>query len=107
MLCHRASIDLTNTLLDEHIDCWNVVEKQYEEVEYVAAKITKLVVMSYDSICLMCCLGGMFCHRSLSAIFRKKIGKPKEEIENLNGFEYMYLSDLTVAIFLVIILHIH
>jgi hypothetical protein len=23
-----------------------------------------------------------------------KLGKPKEEIGNLNGFEYMYLSDL-------------
>jgi hypothetical protein len=39
-------------------------------------------------------VGGIFCHRSLSAILRKKIGKPKEEIGNRNGFEYMYLSDL-------------
>jgi hypothetical protein len=29
----------------------------------------------------------------------KKIGKPKEEIRNLNGFEYMYLSDLKVPYF--------
>ncbi len=50
--------------------------------------------MSYNSICSMCCLGGIFCHCSLSAIWKKKIGKPKEEIGNLNGFEYMYLSDL-------------
>jgi hypothetical protein len=28
-----------------------------------------------------------------------KIGKPKEEIGNLNGFEYMYLSDLKVPYF--------
>jgi hypothetical protein len=42
---------------------------------------------------------GIFCHRSLSAILRKKIGKPKEEIENLNGCEYMYLSDLEVPYF--------
>jgi hypothetical protein len=41
-------------------------------------------------------VGGIFCHRSLSAILRKKIRKPKEEIGNLNGFEYMYLSDLKV-----------
>ncbi len=41
-------------------------------------------------------VGGIFCHRSLSAILRKKLGKPKEEIGNLNGFEYMYLSDLKV-----------
>jgi hypothetical protein len=42
----------------------------------------------------MCCLGGIYHHRSLSAILRKKIGKPKEEIGNLNGFEFMYLNDL-------------
>jgi hypothetical protein len=35
----------------------------------------------------------------LSAILRKKIGKPKEEIGNLNGFEYMYLRDLKVPYF--------
>ncbi len=27
------------------------------------------------------------------------LGKPKEEIGNLNGFEYMYLSDLKVPYF--------
>jgi hypothetical protein len=31
---------------------------------------------------------------SLSAILRKKKGEPKKKIGNLNGFEYMYLSDL-------------
>jgi hypothetical protein len=41
-------------------------------------------------------VGGIFCHCSLSANIRKKIGKPKEEIRNLNGFEYMYLGDLEV-----------
>jgi hypothetical protein len=55
--------------------------------------------MSYNSICWMCCLGAMFHHRSLSGILRKKIGKPKEEIGNLNGFEYMYLSDLKIPYF--------
>ncbi len=44
-------------------------------------------------------VGGIFCHRSLSAILRRKIGKPREEIGNLNGFEYMYLSDLKVPLF--------
>jgi hypothetical protein len=44
-------------------------------------------------------VGGIFCHRSLSAILRKNIGKPKEEIGNLNGFEYMHLSDLKVPYF--------
>jgi hypothetical protein len=38
---------------------------------------------------------------------RRKISKPKEEIENLNGFEYMYLSDIKVPYFLVLIFHIH
>jgi hypothetical protein len=42
----------------------------------------------------MCCPGGIFCHHSLSAIPRKKIGEPKEVIKNLNGLDYMYLSDL-------------
>ncbi len=38
-------------------------------------------------------------HHSLSAILRRKIGEPKEEIKKLNGFEYMYLSDLKVPYF--------
>jgi hypothetical protein len=76
-----------------------VVENQYKEVEYVTVKIRKLVIMTYNSICLMCCLGGIFCHHSLSAILRKKIGEPKKEIANINGFEYMYLSDLKVPYF--------
>jgi hypothetical protein len=29
-----------------------------------------------------------------------KLGKPKEENRNLNGFEYMYLSNLKVPYFL-------
>jgi hypothetical protein len=76
----RTIIIVMNALVDEWIGSWNVVTKQYEEVEYIAVKITKLVFMSYNSVCLMCCLGGIFCHRSLSAILRKKIGKLKEEI---------------------------
>jgi hypothetical protein len=42
---------------------------------------------------------GIFCHHSLSAILRKKICMPKEEIRNLNGIECMYLSDLKVPYF--------
>jgi hypothetical protein len=30
---------------------------------------------------------------------KTKIGKPKEEIGNLNGFEFMYLSDIKVPYF--------
>jgi hypothetical protein len=44
-------------------------------------------------------VGGIFCHCSLSVILRRKIGEPKEEIGNLNGFEYMYLSDLKLPYF--------
>jgi hypothetical protein len=44
-------------------------------------------------------VGGISCHCSLSAILRKKIGEPKEEIRNLNGLEYMYLSGLKVPYF--------
>jgi hypothetical protein len=90
---------VTDAPVDEHIIHWNMVKKQYEEVKHLAVKKTKLSFISYDSICLMCCLGGLFCHLSLSAIPRKKIGKPKEEIRNLNGFEYMYLSNLKVPYF--------
>jgi hypothetical protein len=43
-----------NTPVDEQISCWNVLKKQYKEVECVAVKITKLSILCYDSICLMC-----------------------------------------------------
>jgi hypothetical protein len=35
------------------------------------------------------------------------LGKPKEEIGNLNGFEYMYLSNLKVPNCFVLILRVH
>jgi hypothetical protein len=41
-------------------------------------------------------VGGILPHHPLSAFLRRKICKPKEEIGNLNGFEYMYLCDLKV-----------
>jgi hypothetical protein len=44
-------------------------------------------------------VSGIFCHHSLSAILRRKKGKPKEEIGNLTGFEYTYYSDLKVPYF--------
>jgi hypothetical protein len=44
-------------------------------------------------------VGSIFPYCSLSAILRKKIGEPEEEIGNLNGFECMYLSDLKVPYF--------
>ncbi len=42
--------------------------------------------MSNDSVWLMCCCWWHICYRSLLAILRKKVGKPKEEIKNLYGF---------------------
>jgi hypothetical protein len=35
----------------------------------------------------------------LSFSEKRKLGKPKEEIGNLNGFEYMHLSGLKVTYF--------
>jgi hypothetical protein len=88
-----------NAPVDEQIGHWNVLKKQYEEVECVIVIITKLSILCYDSICQCAVIASIFCHCLLSAILRKKIGKPKEEIRNLNGFEYMYLSDCKVPYF--------
>jgi hypothetical protein len=44
----------------------------------------------------MCCIWQRYCYRSLVAILRKKIGKPRKEIRNLNGFEYKHLNGLKV-----------
>jgi hypothetical protein len=61
-----------------------MVKRQHKEVECVAVKITNLSIVCYNSICSMCCLGGIFFHRSLSAIPRKKMCELKEEIGNPN-----------------------
>ncbi len=95
----RTIIIVTNAPVGEQISCWNMVKKWYEEVECVAVKISKLSILCYDSSVCGAVVGGIFCHRSLLTILRKKIGEPKEEIGNLNGFEYMYLSDLKVPYF--------
>jgi hypothetical protein len=61
----------------------------YVEIEYVAMNFSPartnlavklLNIICYNTICSMCCLGGIFCHHSLSAILIEKIGKPMEEI---------------------------
>ena len=44
-------------------------------------------------------IGGIFATCSLVAILRKKIGEPRKEIGNPNGFEYRYLNDLKVQYF--------
>jgi hypothetical protein len=57
----RTNIIVMNAPVDKQIGHWNMIKKQYEEVEYVAVKIAKYFIMIYNSICLMCCLGGIFC----------------------------------------------
>ncbi len=59
--------------------------------------LTDLPINILSVLCAV--VGSIFCHRSLSAFLRKKIGKPKEETGNLNGFEHMYLGDLKVPYF--------
>jgi hypothetical protein len=44
----RTITIVTKNPVDEQIGCWNMVEKQYEEIECVA------FIMSYNSICSMC-----------------------------------------------------
>jgi hypothetical protein len=43
-----------NAPVDERFGGWNMVKKQYEEVECVAVKIMKLSILCYNSICSMC-----------------------------------------------------
>ncbi len=55
--------------------------------------------MRYDSgFCLINvqALAVYFADAPSQLFWEGKLGKPKEEIENLNGFEYMYLRDLKI-----------
>ncbi len=64
---------------------------------------TKYFIMSYNSgFCLVDVqASGVYFANAPSQFFCKgKLGKPMEEIGNLNGFEYMYLNDLKVPYFL-------
>jgi hypothetical protein len=45
-----------------------------------------MIIMSNDSVLSMCCRWWHIRYRSLLAILRKKVGKPKEEVRNLYGF---------------------
>jgi hypothetical protein len=76
-----------------------VLKKRCKEVECVAVKIMKLSILCYDSICLMCSHRWHILPPLPLSSPGKEIGKPKEEIGNLNGFEHMYLSDLKVPCF--------
>ncbi len=73
----------------------------------VIVKIMKYKIISYDSICSMCCGQKHFCYSSLLAILRKKRCEPRKEIEILNRFEYRYLNDLKVPYFLCLSFIIH
>jgi hypothetical protein len=48
----------------------------------------------------MCCSRWHFFYRSLLAILRKKIGEPRKEIGNLNGFKYRDLNGLKVTYYI-------
>jgi hypothetical protein len=43
-----------DTPVDEGIGHWNMLKMQYIEVECVAVKTTKLSILCYNSICLVC-----------------------------------------------------
>ncbi len=44
-------------------------------------------------------IGGIFANLASQHFWEGKWGEPKEEIGNLNGFEYVYLSDLKIPYF--------
>jgi hypothetical protein len=43
----------------------------------------------------------------LSFSEKEELDEPKEEIGNLNGYDYMYLNGLKVPYFVVLVLHSH
>ncbi len=69
-------------------------------------------IKSYEKLWLVhicfylscCCWWWHYCHNSLLASLRKKIGNPRKKIRNLNGFKYRYLNVLKVK-YIVCILH--
>ncbi len=77
--------------VEERIGGWNVGKKRYTEVEYVAVKM-KYFIMSYESgFCLVnvWALAVYFANAPPQLFWERILGEPKEEIGNLNGFEYM------------------
>ncbi len=92
---------MLNAPLEERIGGWSVDKKRYTKVEYVVVK-TKYFIMSYNSgFCLVNvrALAVYFVNAPSQVFCEGKLGKPMEEIGNLNGFEYMYLSDHKVPYF--------
>jgi hypothetical protein len=85
-----------NAPVEERIGGWNVDKMQYIKVEYIAVK-TKYFIMSYNSgFCLVNVRSSAvyFANGPSQLFWGGILGKPKEEIRNLNGFEYTYLSGL-------------
>ncbi len=82
-------------------------------------KVVIMIIMSNDPVWLMCCHWWHICYRSLLAILRKKVGKPKEEIRNLYGFhmnsfnwrihmyKLIYMNSFTLWIHLIRIYFLH
>ncbi len=87
-----------NTPVEEQIGGCNVGKEQFTEVEHVAVKM-KNFIMSYNSgfyLVNVRALEVYFANAPSQLCQEGILGKPKEEIGNLNGFEYMYLSNLKV-----------
>ena len=102
-------IKLLYAPVEEWIGGWNVYKKQYTEVEYVMVKM-KYFIMSYNSEFFLVNVQASvvyFTNAPSQHFWEEKLGKPKEDIRNLNGFEYMYLSNLKVPYFCVLIFRIH
>ncbi len=60
-----------------------------------------IIVSYYSVLCLIDIQASAvyFANMPSQLFWEGKLGKPKEEMGNLNGFEYMYLSDLKIPYF--------
>ncbi len=100
---NQTAFALSDTPVEEWIGGWNVHITRYTEVEYVAVKTKYFIVVSYSSrFCLVNvqALAVYLANAPFQLSWEGILGKPKEEIGNLNGFEYRYLINLKVPYFL-------
>ncbi len=87
---------MNNALVGERIGGWCSILKARNNI-LVIALVTKYYKLCYDSVWSMLDRRRYISPTlPLSVSEKKKLGKPKEEIGNLNGFECMYLSGLKV-----------
>ncbi len=103
-------IIVLNAPVEEQIGGWNVLIKQYTEVEYVVVKRKYFIILSYNSrFCLVDVQASVvyLANAPSQLSWEGILGEPKEEIGNLTGFEYMYLSNLKLPYFFVLLLRIH